>query len=94
MDQNRIGGVEKKLEGNLEEGVGRVLGDAKTAAQGRLKQAAGATQDMYGQAKDSAAETVGSLEAGLRDYIVHNPFTAAAIALGLGWLLGRSHRPL
>jgi ElaB/YqjD/DUF883 family membrane-anchored ribosome-binding protein len=30
----------------------------------------------------------------LRNTIEQQPYTAVAIALGLGWLLGRSHRPL
>jgi ElaB/YqjD/DUF883 family membrane-anchored ribosome-binding protein len=55
---------------------------------------------LYGQAKDSASDAVdavremsGSAQDSIRDYIENNPYTAAAIALGLGWLIGRSHRP-
>jgi ElaB/YqjD/DUF883 family membrane-anchored ribosome-binding protein len=71
-----------------------MAGDMKTAAQGRLKQAAGATQDMYGQAKDAATDAVGSAQSALHDFIQQNPYLAAGIALGLGWLIGRSRRPL
>jgi ElaB/YqjD/DUF883 family membrane-anchored ribosome-binding protein len=40
-----------------------------------------------------AAETASALEAALRDIIENKPYTAVAIALGLGWLFGRLHRP-
>jgi len=31
---------------------------------------------------------------GLRKFIKEQPYTATLIALGIGWLLGRTHRPL
>lgn len=65
-----------------------------------MKQADGSVQDLYGQAKEFAGDAVdavrrmpGSVEDSVRDYIESNPYTTAAIALGLGWLIGRSHRP-
>ena len=85
MDENRLSGTAKKLGGKVEEGLGRVTGDAKTQAQGPLKQAAGDIQDLYGQAIDSAEDGIESAK--------NRPYTTAAIALGLGWLIGRSHRP-
>jgi ElaB/YqjD/DUF883 family membrane-anchored ribosome-binding protein len=30
----------------------------------------------------------------VRNTVENRPYTAAAIALGIGWLLGRTHRPL
>ena len=57
-------------------------------------------QDLYGQAKHSAADSIdavrkmpGSVEDTLRHYIENRPYTTVAIALALGWLIGRSHRP-
>jgi uncharacterized protein YjbJ (UPF0337 family) len=100
MDENRVTGSVKNVAGKVEEGLGRVTGDAKSRVQGQLKQAEGTAQDLYGQAKDSAGEAVaavrkisGSMEDTIREYIENNPYTAAAVALGLGWLIGRSHRP-
>jgi ElaB/YqjD/DUF883 family membrane-anchored ribosome-binding protein len=58
------------------------------------KQAGDAAQDLYGQAVDSASQTAGSFEKALRHTIENQPYTAVAIALGLGWLFGRMHRPL
>ena len=39
-------------------------------------------------------QTAGSFERALRNMIEQQPYTAVAIALGVGWLLGRMHRPL
>ncbi len=50
MDENRTIGTAKNLGGKVEEGFGRVTGDAKTKAQGQMKQAEGSIQDLYGQA--------------------------------------------
>ncbi|MFZ0126999.1 MAG: CsbD family protein [Xanthobacteraceae bacterium] len=100
MDENRLSGTAQKLGGKVEEGLGRVTGDAKTQAEGRLKQAEGSIQDLYGQAIDSAGDTIESAkmtatsaEDTMRNFIENRPYTTAAIALGLGWLIGRSHRP-
>jgi uncharacterized protein YjbJ (UPF0337 family) len=101
MDENRITGTARNLGGKVEEGVGRVAGDAKTQVRGMADQAAGAAQDLYGQARDTAADaavaardSVASLEKWLRRTIETQPYTTAIVAIGVGWLLGRMHRPL
>jgi ElaB/YqjD/DUF883 family membrane-anchored ribosome-binding protein len=71
-----------------------VAGDAKTQAEGVLNQAAGRAQDMYGQTADTARQTAATLDAWLRDTIETQPYATAIVALGIGWLLGRLHRPL
>jgi hypothetical protein len=83
----------------------RAFGDAKKQAGNIAGDAADAAQDIYDQARDSASEladsahraarqTADSFGQALRNTIETQPYTAAAIALGLGWLLGRLHRPL
>jgi uncharacterized protein YjbJ (UPF0337 family) len=101
MDENRIAGTARNFGGKVEEGVGRVTGDAKTQVRGMADQAAGAAQDLYGQARDTAADaavaardSAASFEKWLRRTIETQPYTAAMVAMGLGWLLGRMHRPL
>jgi hypothetical protein len=47
-----------------------------------------------GTANEAARRTMGSLEKAIRTTIETQPYTAALIALGVGWLLGRMHRPL
>jgi uncharacterized protein YjbJ (UPF0337 family) len=101
MDENRIAGTAKNMGGKVQEGFGRVTGDAETQAKGIGNQVRGSAQDLYGQARDSASDladaardSASSFETTLRNFIESQPYTATAIALGLGWLFGRMHRPL
>jgi uncharacterized protein YjbJ (UPF0337 family) len=84
MDENRTIGAAKNLGGKVEEGFGRVTGDAKTKGQ-----AVDAAEDTI----DAVRKMPASLDDTVRHYIENNPYTTAAIALGLAWLIGRSHRP-
>jgi ElaB/YqjD/DUF883 family membrane-anchored ribosome-binding protein len=83
----------------------RAFGEAKKNAAGVAGEVSGAAQDLYEQARDSAShvadatstaarKTAGSFERALRNTIEHQPYTAVVIALGLGWLFGRMHRPM
>lgn len=86
-------------------GFTRAFGDAKKQASGVADDVSDAAQELYDHARDSAADiadsanraarqTAGSLERALRNTIETQPYTAVVIALGLGWLFGRLHRPL
>jgi uncharacterized protein YjbJ (UPF0337 family) len=82
---------ENILEGGLRQGVGRAeraLGDAEgdlgLGLHGRAKELAGKVQTAYGQAKDTAAETIGGVDA----FVTERPYLTAAIAAGVGLLLG------
>lgn len=94
MDENRVEGTVRNIGGKVQEQVGRATGDAATQAKGKLDQAIGAGQDLLGQAADATRETAGSLDQWLRRTIETQPYTTAIVALGVGWLLGRMHRPL
>jgi uncharacterized protein YjbJ (UPF0337 family) len=101
MDENRVAGTAKNIGGKVEEGFGRVTGDTKAQAEEIANQVTGAAQDFYGQARDSASDAAGaiqdsaaSLEKWLRHTVETQPYTTAVVALGIGWLLGRMHRPL
>ena len=94
MDEDRISGTARNVGGKIEEGVGRLTGDARTQIQGKLDQAAGAAQELYGQTADAARDTAATFDKWLRRTIETQPYTAAMVALGIGWLLGRMHRPL
>ena len=107
MNEDRFDGTAKNLGGRVEEGLGRTAGDVKTATEGKIKQATGAAQDVYGQAKDAAGEAYGQakdavgdaarsvqehaapLEEFLRNTIESRPYTSVAVALSLGWFIGR-----
>jgi uncharacterized protein YjbJ (UPF0337 family) len=93
MDENRIEGTVRNVGGKVQEGIGRVTEDSKAQAEGLANQAVGAAQDFYGQAKDAATDSITSLDGWLRNTIETQPYTTAVVALGIGWLLGRLHRP-
>jgi len=93
MDKNRASGMVRNVGGEAEEGLGRATEDLKTQVQGKLDQAAGAAQDLYGQTADVARDTAVTFDKWLRSTIETQPYTAAMVALGIGWLLGRMHRP-
>jgi uncharacterized protein YjbJ (UPF0337 family) len=99
MNEDRFAGTAKNLGGQVEEGLGRAAGDVKSQLQGKAKQMEGALQDAYGQAKDTAAsaaeavrETASEADDFLRTTIEQRPYTAAAVALGIGFLIGRFGR--
>ena len=94
MDENRLERTARNLGGKIQEGVGRAIGDTKIKAEGLMNQAAGTAQDLYGQTADAARQTATTLDAWLRNSIETQPYTTAVVALGIGWLLGRLHRPL
>jgi uncharacterized protein YjbJ (UPF0337 family) len=94
MDENRLEGTARNLGGKIQEGVGRATGDTKAKTEGLLNQTAGTAQDLYGQTADVARQTATTLDAWLRNTIETQPYTTAVAALGIGWLLGRLHRPL
>jgi len=100
MNEDRLAGTAENIGGQMESGFGRATGDVRTQAQGAAKQAEGTLQDIYGQAKDAAVntaqavrETASNADDLVRTTIEQRPYTAAAIALGVGFLIGRfSHR--
>jgi uncharacterized protein YjbJ (UPF0337 family) len=99
MNEDRLVGTASNLGGKVQEGVGRVTGDTKTQVEGVLNQAAGAAQDLYGQAKDTASDAAQAARRGavdaedfLRRTIESRPYTATLVALCAGWLIGRMGR--
>jgi uncharacterized protein YjbJ (UPF0337 family) len=94
MDENRIAGAARDVGGKAKEAVGRATDDTKIQAEGVADQISGAAQELYGNARDGATETATTFEKLLRNTIETQPYTAVAIAIGLGWFLGRLHRPI
>ena len=99
MNEDRVIGNAKNVGGRVEEGFGRATGDVKSQVQGKAKQAEGAVEDIYGQVKETAsdaAEAIRESATGANDFlrttIEERPYTAAAIALGIGYLIGRLGR--
>ena len=94
MDENRFEGSARNLGGKVQAGIGRATGDTKSKVAGAVNQAAGTAKDLYGQAADVVRQNASPIEAWLRDKIETQPYTTVITALGIGWLLGRMHRPL
>jgi len=101
MDEHRATGTARQVGGKIEEGLGRATGDTSSQIRGVFEQAQGSAEKLYGEAKEAAGEAAKgvrtaavSFEDIIRTTIEERPYTAAAIALGIGWLLGRTHRPL
>ena len=101
MGEHRVTGSARNSGVRVEEDFVRFTVDAKSQVQGVIDQAQGTAENLYGQAKDAAStaaegvrKTASSFEDVVRRTIEDRPYTAVAIALGLGWLFGRTHRPL
>ena len=67
--------------------------------EGVINQAAGAAQDLYGQAKETASDAAQAIRHGAvdaEDYVRHTiekrPYTTALVALCVGFLIGRMGR--
>jgi uncharacterized protein YjbJ (UPF0337 family) len=64
MDENRISGTARNVAGKVEKGLGRAAGDASSEFKGKLDEAAGAAQDLYGQTADAARRPPSPLTSG------------------------------
>ena len=94
MNEDRLEGAARNLGGKVEQGFGRATGDAKLQAEGKLNEAAGVAQNLYGQAQDAANEAVGAVQDAAREaddrvrtFIETRPYTAAIGAFCAGFLI-------
>ncbi len=56
MDKDRIAGSAKEIKGNIKQGLGKLVGDAKLVSDGKADKAAGMLQNAVGGAKDILKE--------------------------------------
>ena len=77
----RLEGTVREMVGRAQQKAGEVVGDTSTQAEGMYQQAAGRAQWAMGQAQDTAEQ--------VSKVIRGQPLLAAAIALGVGYLIGR-----
>jgi hypothetical protein len=66
----------------------------RDAAENLYDQAADSASQIAGATTIAARKTASSFEKALRNTIENQPYTAVVVALALGWLFGRMHRPL
>ncbi len=85
------GDVKTEIEGKVKQATG--------AAQDVYGQAKDAAADAYGHAKEAVGDAARSVqehtapwEEFLRNAIESRPYTSVAVALGLGWFIGRMGR--
>ena len=99
MTDDRIAGTAKNFAGKVEDAYGSVTGDVASQVKGKLRQAEGAVQDLYGQAKDTAGDAARIARRGaedaadiVRDFVETRPYTTAFAALCIGFAIGRMGR--
>lgn len=94
---DQVVGVARQGLGRVQDAVGGLTGDA--ALQGKISEAAGAAQHVFGEAKSSLLEAVDDIVGTVRgevhaqlgtveDYVVARPLQALGVAAGVGLLLG------
>jgi uncharacterized protein YjbJ (UPF0337 family) len=84
MDENRIEGAVKTGAGRIQGAAGALSGNSELEAKGKLNEAAGSAQNLYGRAVDqvrTAADTA-------QDLISDQPLASVAIAAVAGIALG------
>lgn len=89
MNKDQFEGVARNVGGRIQEAAGSIAGDPKTRAEGVLNQAAGSVQQAAGDAREAVVDAYENLEDVVRDFVENRPYTTAAIALGIGWLIGK-----
>ena len=96
MTDDRIAGTAKNIGGKAQEAFGEVTGNSATQAKGKLRQAEGTAQDLYGQAKDTvsdaariAQDTAEEAADIVREFVEKRPYTTAFAMLAIGWMIGR-----
>jgi uncharacterized protein YjbJ (UPF0337 family) len=58
MDKDRIAGAGKQLKGSIKEAAGKVTGDQKLEAEGKVDKATGKVQNAVGGMKDAARDAL------------------------------------
>ena len=93
MDEDRISGTARNVGGKIEEGVGGG-GRRQNADTGKARPGCGGPGPLRPDCRRRARHRCATFDKWLRRTIETQPYTAAMVALGIGWLLGRMHRPL
>jgi uncharacterized protein YjbJ (UPF0337 family) len=56
MDKDRIKGTAEKIKGGIKEAVGKMIGNRKLEADGKIDKATGSIRKVAGEAKDVVRE--------------------------------------
>jgi uncharacterized protein YjbJ (UPF0337 family) len=96
---DQVAGVARQGLGRVQDGLGGLTGDGQTQAKGKLNEAAGAVQQVFGQikggAKDAFEDALQKTRAEVHDrldqvegYVQQKPLPALAIAAAAGLVIG------
>jgi uncharacterized protein YjbJ (UPF0337 family) len=95
MSTNTLEGSAERQFGRLEEAVGDLIGDGKLQAKGMLDDAAGAAEQVYGLASETAQVALSQVASRARnargdfeDLVSDRPILATGITLGIGIAIG------
>lgn len=59
MDKDRVDGVASQVKGSIKEAAGKVTGNERLEAEGKVDKAGGQVQEGYGKGKDAVRDVVG-----------------------------------
>lgn len=68
MNEDRMTGTAEDLAGKTEKTFGDMTGNTETKVGGRVREAAGKAQNLYGQAKDAALDAADTASGYARDF--------------------------
>lgn len=95
MTDQRIEGAATELEGNVQNGLGRLSGDSKLQLDGKLNEVKGKALDAYGRVIDGLDGLVEKAPAQYQDrarqgldFARRKPLLTTGIVAGLAMLLG------
>jgi uncharacterized protein YjbJ (UPF0337 family) len=95
MDENRIEGAANEGAGRLQDAWGGLTGDSATQAKGKWREAKGAAQKLFGEARDRVRDKVGERGQRARErldqtvgLIEEKPLAALGVAAFVGLTLG------
>jgi ElaB/YqjD/DUF883 family membrane-anchored ribosome-binding protein len=84
MDDNTIEGAIKEGVGRVQDAYGGATGDLGVQAKGKLNEAAGVAQRIYGDTVDQARELANTAS----DFVAERPYAAMGVAALLGLVVG------
>lgn len=84
MNEDILEGALRQGVGAAERAIGEAADDLEMSLHGKVQEIAGKVQSAYGQAKDTAAGTIGGVDA----FVTERPYLAAGIAAFVGLAVG------
>jgi ElaB/YqjD/DUF883 family membrane-anchored ribosome-binding protein len=95
MSEDRMEGAARVGLGRVQDAVGGLVGNGATQAKGKLNEAVGTAQNVYGKvtdrahdAFDQAGDRVKDACGDVESYVQDQPLQALAIGVGIGLAIG------